>query len=68
MDKMQNLSEGEFGLILPESLREQSAYYQGLFTDYLQNFSSESVEATSQKHYLPQVRLAFTETGQERFL
>ena len=40
MDKMQNLSEGEFGLILPESLREQSAYYQGLFTDYLQNFSS----------------------------
>ncbi|HET4466959.1 TPA: bacteriocin-associated integral membrane family protein [Streptococcus pneumoniae] len=68
MDKMQNLSEGEFGLILPESLREQSAYYQGLFTDYLQNFSSESVEVTSQKHYLPQVRLAFTETGQERFL
>ncbi|MDU1469544.1 MAG: bacteriocin-associated integral membrane family protein, partial [Streptococcus mitis] len=68
MDKMQNLSEGEFGLILPESLREQSAYYQGLFTDYLQNFSSESVEVTSQKHYLPQVTLAFTETGQERFL
>lgn len=68
MDKMQNLSEGEFGLILPESLREQSAYYQELFTDYLQNFSSESVEVTSQKHYLPQVRLAFTETGQERFL
>ncbi len=68
MDKMQNLSEGEFGLILPESLREQSAYYQGLFTDYLQNFSSESVEATSQKHYLPQLTLAFTETGQERFL
>ncbi|HGS2882728.1 TPA: bacteriocin-associated integral membrane family protein [Streptococcus pneumoniae] len=68
MDKMQNLSEGEFGLILPESLREQSVYYQGLFTDYLQNFSSESVEVTSQKHYLPQVRLAFTETGQERFL
>lgn len=55
MDKMQNLSEGEFGLILPESLREQSVYYQGLFTDYLQNFSSESVEVTSQKHYLPQV-------------
>ena len=54
MDKMQNLSEGEFGLILPESLREQSIYYQGLFTDYLQNFSSE--------------RLAFTEIGQERFL
>lgn len=68
MDKMQNLSEGEFGLILPESLREQSAYYQGLFTDYLQRFSSESVEATSQKHYLPQLRLAFTETGQKRFL
>ena len=68
MDKMQNLSEGEFGLILPESLREQAAYYQGLFTDYLQNFSSESVEATSQKHYLPQVTLDFTETGQERFL
>ena len=68
MDKMQNLSEGEFGLILPESLREQSAYYQGLFTDYLQRFSSESVEVTSQKHYLPQLRLAFTETGQERFL
>ena len=68
MDKMQNLSEGEFGLILPESLREQSTYYQGLFTDYLQNFSSESVEVTSQKYYLPQVRLAFTETGQERFL
>ncbi|CKB18245.1 bacteriocin-associated integral membrane family protein [Streptococcus pseudopneumoniae] len=68
MDKMQNLSEGEFGLILPESLREQSAYYQRLFTDYLQRFSSESVEVTSQKHYLPQLRLAFTETGQERFL
>ncbi|NIB96949.1 bacteriocin-associated integral membrane family protein [Streptococcus pseudopneumoniae] len=68
MDKMQNLSEGEFGLILPESLREQSVYYQRLFTDYLQRFSSESVEVTSQKHYLPQLRLDFTETGQERFL
>ena len=68
MDKMQNLSEGEFGLILPESLREQSSYYQGLFTDYLQSFSSEGVEATSQKHYVPQLTLAFTEKGQERFL
>ena len=68
LEKMQDLVEGEFGLILPENLREQSSYYQGLFTDYLRNFSSESVEVTSQKHYLPQLTLAFTETGQERFL
>ena len=68
MDKMQNLSEGEFGLILPESLREQSFYYQNLFAAYLQGFSSVSFEEASQKAYSPKITMAFTETGQERFL
>ena len=68
MDKMQNLSEGEFGLILPESLREQSFYYQNLFAAYLQGFSSISFEEASQKAYSPKITMAFTETGQERFL
>ena len=68
MDKMQNLSEGEFGLILPESLREQGQYYQDLFATYLQELSSVSFEDTSQKTYIPNITMDFTKTGQERFL
>lgn len=54
--------------VSPRYLIEEKITVSSEFMDKMQNFSSESVEVTSQKHYLPQVRLAFTETGQERFL
>ena len=68
LEKVQNLAEGEFGLILPENLREQGQYYQDLFATYLQELSSVSFEDTSQKTYIPKITMDFTKTGQERFL
>lgn len=68
LEKMESLSEGEFGLILPENLREKSQEYQELFSTYLQGFSSVSFEGTSQKTYSPKVTVDYTESGQERFL
>ncbi|HFI0476803.1 TPA: bacteriocin-associated integral membrane family protein [Streptococcus suis] len=68
LEEMNHLSLGEYGLILPASLREQAEQVQNMFQTELEAFSRQSLESNSQQMFATKISLAFTDSGQERFL
>lgn len=68
MDKMKSLKEGEFGLILPEKLRDRQADLQKLYTDYMSGFASENLDSSSPRLFQVKSYLSFVKNGQDRFI
>ncbi len=68
LEKMNHLGLGEYGLILPANLRNQSEQVQNMFQAELEAFSRESLEINSQQLFDTKISLTFTDSGQQRFL
>ncbi len=68
MEKMNHLGLGEYGLILPDSLRNQSDQLQAIFQAELEAFSRETLEIDSAMLFGTKMNLAYTSSGQQRFL
>ncbi|HFR3770995.1 TPA: DUF1430 domain-containing protein, partial [Streptococcus suis] len=68
LEKMNHLTLGEYGLILPESLRHQAKQVEEMFQAELEGFSRESLEINSQQLFETKVSLTYTDSGHQRFL
>ncbi|HFI0393623.1 TPA: bacteriocin-associated integral membrane family protein [Streptococcus suis] len=68
LEKMNHLTLGEYGLILPESLRHQAKQVEEMFQAELEGFSRESLEAGSQQLFDTKISLTYTDSGHQRFL
>lgn len=68
MTKMQNLEEGEFGLIIPEHIANRQEKLESIYKDYMAGFARQTLDASSPQLFPVKAYTSLTRSGQERFL
>lgn len=66
--KMKNLKEGEFGLVLPKSLASSQEELEEKFTNFMANFAAETLDISSQRRFEAKAYTTLTSDGENRFL
>ena len=66
--KLVHLQKGEFGLLLPESLRSQEAELKKAFEESLNYYGQSSEEASAPLEYEMRAIVSYLPTGQKRFV
>lgn len=67
-EELKELKEGEFGLLIPRSLKNQEQELVEKYTNYLNNFAREGLENTSPVLFDTHAKLGFLEDHQKRFI
>lgn len=67
-NKLKNLKKGQYGLLLPEKLKKDSEYYQGLYRETLQDYNRKSLEADSPLLFETDFIVGYVPNQQRRFL
>lgn len=66
--KLNTLTKGQFGLILPEKLKEKETYYVDMFEDGLNGYTKDSFEENAQSLFDMQAIVGYVPNHQERFV
>lgn len=66
--KLAHLQKGEFGLLLPESLRSQEAELKKIFEERLSDYGKSGEEASAPLEYEMRAIVSYLPTGEKRFV
>ena len=66
--KLAHLQKGEFGLLLPESLRSQEAELKKAFEERLSDYGKSGEEASAPLEYEMRAIVSYLPTGEKRFV
>lgn len=66
--QLQHLQKGQYGLLLPEKLKPQTAELKELYAAYLEGFSHETLEQNSRSLFTTEVIVGYVADNSERFL
>lgn len=66
--KLAHLQKGEFGLLLPESLRSQEAELKKIFEERLSDYGKSGEEASAPLEYEMRAIVSYLPTGEKRFI
>ena len=66
--KLAHLQKGEFGLLLPESLRSQEAELKKVFEERLSDYGKSGEEASAPLEYEMRAIVSYLPTGEKRFI
>ena len=66
--KLAHLQKGEFGLLLPESLRSQEAELKKIFEERLSDYGKSGEEASVPLEYEMRAIVSYLPTGEKRFV
>ena len=66
--KLTHLQKGEFGLLLPESLRSQEAELKKVFEERLSDYGKSGEEASAPLEYEMRAIVSYLPTGEKRFI
>ena len=66
--KLAHLQKGEFGLLLPESLRSQEAELKKVFEERLSYYGKSGEEASAPLEYEMRAIVSYLPTGEKRFV
>ncbi|MDS2380369.1 bacteriocin-associated integral membrane family protein, partial [Streptococcus pneumoniae] len=66
--KLAHLQKGEFGLLLPESLRSQEAELKKVFEERLNYYGKSSEDKDAPLEYEMRAIVSYLPTGQKRFV
>lgn len=66
--KLAHLQKGEFGLLLPESLRSQEAELKKVFEERLSYYGKSGEEASAPLDYEMKAHVSYLPTGEKRFV
>lgn len=66
--QMQQLKEGEFGLILPEQVKDQKESLEATYSQYMSGFASENLESNGRKLFSTKAYTATVPNHEKRFL
>ena len=66
--KLAHLQKGEFGLLLPESLRSQEAELKKVFEERLSDYGKSGEEASAPLEYEMRAIVSYLPTGEKRFV
>lgn len=66
--KLAHLQKGEFGLLLPESLRSQEAELKKAFEERLSHYGKSGEEASAPLEYEMRAIVSYLPTGEKRFV
>ncbi|MHB9782580.1 DUF1430 domain-containing protein [Streptococcus sp. 10F2] len=66
--KMKNLKEGEFGLVLPKFLASSQEELEEQFTNFMANFAAETLDISSKRRFEAKAYTTLTSDGENRFL
>ncbi|KXT98509.1 putative immunity protein [Streptococcus oralis] len=68
IQKLAHLQKGEFGLLLPESLRSQEAELKKVFEERLSYYGKSGEEASAPLEYEMRAIVSYLPTGEKRFV
>ena len=66
--KLAHLQKGEFGLLLPESLRSQESELKKIFEERLSDYGKSGEEASAPLEYEMRAIVSYLPTGEKRFV
>ena len=66
--KLAHLQKGEFGLLLPESLRSQEAEFKKVFEESLNSYGQSSEDKDAPLEYEMRAIVSYLPTGEKRFV
>ena len=66
--KLAHLQKGEFGLLLPESLRSQEAELKKIFEERLSDYGKSGEEASAPLDYEMKAHVSYLSMGEKRFV
>lgn len=66
--QMKNLKKGQYGLILPESLRADEKHYKQLYLDDLRGYARETLHIDSKELFDTELIVTYVPDGQSYFL
>ncbi|XJS11788.1 DUF1430 domain-containing protein [Aerococcaceae bacterium WGS1372] len=67
-EQLMNMEEGQFGLLLPNKLKDDVTSYIRLYTNFMQGFGKTGLEIDSEQLFDMTAITAFIADNQERFL
>lgn len=68
LEQMKHLKQGQYGLVLPESLRPDEAHYKQVYLDHLRGYARETLYIDSKELFETELFVTYVPDGQSYFL
>lgn len=68
LEQMKHLKQGQYGLVLPESLRPDEAHYKQVYLDHLRGYARETLSIDSPELFETELFVTYVPDGQSYFL
>lgn len=68
LEQMKHLKQGQYGLVLPESLRSDEAHYKQVYLDHLRGYARETLSIDSPEIFETELFVTYVPDGQSYFL